>query len=188
MYIAAVYADPFTSDLVTAGQKSWAKMREHLKSKAQDERMVSDLLKELFFEQITEAAKVLTELIQTGKLTGSITEKLDARKREANGFRNVTKDFTIPLIEAFKDHPSAENSLRRTYSPEHLEPIIRLEAMIDARIDKALARLVHLKEYKRFAAACNPPLISADVSTPRELKDISASSPVEPLKKDNLRE
>jgi hypothetical protein len=37
--------------------------------------------------------------------------------------------------------------------------IIRLEAMIDARIDKALARLVSLKEYERVRATYSPPLI-----------------------------
>jgi hypothetical protein len=63
----------------------------------------------------------------------------------------VGKNFTIPLLEAFEARPSVGDSLRRT--AEYLEPIIRLEAMIDARIDKALARLVSLKEYKRGAAA-----------------------------------
>jgi hypothetical protein len=66
------------------------------------------------------------------------------------------------LLEAFEARPSAEDSLRRTYSAEYLEPIIRLEAMIDARIDKALARLISLKEYKRVAAAYSPPFIPAD--------------------------
>ena len=43
--------------------------------------------------------------------------------------------------------------------PSSLEPIIRLEAMIDARIDKALARLVSLQEYERVRATYSPPLI-----------------------------
>src|ERR1700719_363545 len=40
--------------------------------------------------------------------------------------------------------------------PSSLEPIIRLEAMIDARIDKALARLVSLQEYERVRATSSP--------------------------------
>jgi len=43
--------------------------------------------------------------------------------------------------------------------PSSLEPIIRLEALIDARIDKALARLVSLQEYERVRATYSPPLI-----------------------------
>jgi hypothetical protein len=135
--------------------------------------MMSELLNKLFLEQTAEALKTIAELIQTGKLADSATKTSATRKREANASRNVVKDFTIPLIEAFKDRPNAEDSLRRTYSPEYLEPIIRLEAMIDARIDKALARLVNLKEYKRLAATYSPPLISADASTSSDLKDKS---------------
>ena len=74
-------------------------------------------------------------------------------------FLDVKKDFSTPLIETFDLRPGAEDSLHRTYSPEYLEPIIRLEAMIDARIDKALARLVSLQEYKRVRATYSPPLI-----------------------------
>jgi hypothetical protein len=42
--------------------------------------------------------------------------------------------------------------------PEYLEPTIRLEAMIDARIDKALARLVSLQEQKRVRVTYSLPL------------------------------
>jgi hypothetical protein len=52
------------------------------------------------------------------------------------------------------------------YSPEYLEPLVRLEAMIDARIDKALARLLSLKEYKRIAAIREPPSLPPAISTP----------------------
>jgi hypothetical protein len=45
-------------------------------------------------------------------------------------------------------------------------PLVRLEAMIDARIDKALARLLSLKEYKRIAAIREPPSIPPAISTP----------------------
>jgi hypothetical protein len=71
------------------------------------------------------------------------------------------------LIEAHEAgaRSSAEDSLRRTYSPEYLEPIIRLEAMIDAPIDEALARLASLQEYKRVRATYSPPLIPVDAST-----------------------
>ena len=51
--------------------------------------------------------------------------------------------------------------------------------MIDARIDKALARLVNVKEYKRLAATYSPPLISADAPTSSDLKDSAVKSAVE---------
>ena len=48
MWIAAVHADPFVSDLVKAGQKSWAGIRNHLNRTAKDRRMMADLLNALF--------------------------------------------------------------------------------------------------------------------------------------------
>jgi hypothetical protein len=186
MWIAAAYGDPFVSDLVKSGQKSWVGILNHLKCESKNRRMISDLENALFSGKIEEDAKTLVELIQTGKLADSATKSSETKKREFNASRTVMKDFTIPLIEAYKDRPDAEDSLRRTYSPEYLEPIIRLEAMIDARIDKALGRLISLKEYKRVAATYNPPLISADPSsTPSDVKDIAA---VETITNSNHRE
>jgi hypothetical protein len=160
MHIAAAHRDPFVSDLVDSGKKSWAGMRSFLQEDARTARMFADLLPAVFLEQVKEGAQVLAKAIKEGKFT-SPKDQID----RTNAFVNVTKNFTLPLIEAFEARPTPGDSLRRTYSPEYLEPIIRLEAMIDARIDKALGRLVSLKEYKRVAATYCPP-ISADASTP----------------------
>jgi hypothetical protein len=43
------------------------------------------------------------------------------------------------------------------YAPESVEKILRIEAAIDARISKVLARLVGLKEFKRTPAGGAPP-------------------------------
>jgi hypothetical protein len=40
MYIAAAYDDPFVSGLIEARQKSWAGMRNHLRSKSINERTI----------------------------------------------------------------------------------------------------------------------------------------------------
>ena len=185
MWIAATYADPFVSDLVKAGEKSWGGMRNYLECKAKEKRTMSELLNESFLELAAEAAKTLAELIQTDALTDSATKTSEMRKREAHAFMDVAQGFAIPLIEVAKDRPNAEDSLRRAYSPEYLEPIIRLEAMIDTRIDKALARLVNIKEYKRLAATYSPPLISADAPTSSDLNDGAAKSAVEHVMKNN---
>jgi hypothetical protein len=58
----------------------------------------------------------------------------------------------VSLLKIVESLPSAEMTLGRAYSPGYLEPVIRIEALIDARIDKLLGRLVSLKEYKRLAA------------------------------------
>jgi hypothetical protein len=159
MYIAAAYGDPFVSGLVEARQKSWTGVRNHLRLKSINERTISKMMNALFLKRSKESAKTLAKAMREGKLVNS-------EIAQGKAFLDVSKNFTVPLIEALEAHQSVEDSLRRTYSPEYLERIIRLEAMIDARIDKALARLVSLKEYKRVAATYGPPLIPVDASTP----------------------
>jgi hypothetical protein len=161
MYIAAAYSDPFVSDLVDARQKSWAGMRSHLMMKSINRRTISEIENELFLEQAKESAKIFAKAMREGNLVNSEIV-------QGKALLDVGKNFTAPLIEALEAHPSDEDSLRRTYSPEYLEPIIRLEAMIDARIDKAMARLVSLKEYKRMTANYSPPLIPVDGSAPSD--------------------
>jgi hypothetical protein len=157
-YIAVTYGDPFVSDLVKARKKSWMGMARHLRRASEHKRTMSEFMSELFMEEIEKVAETLAKAMREGKLVNSEVV-------QGKAYHDVTKDFTLPLIETFEARQSAEDLLCRTYSPETLEPVFRLEAMIDARTDKALARLVSLKEYKRVAAAHSPPLIPADVST-----------------------
>ena len=134
-------------------------MRNHLNWQSTNELAISKMMNEIFMEQVEESAKRLEKALREGKLDNS-------KAAQGKAFLDVTKNFTIPLIEALKAEPSVGDSLHRTYSPEYLEPIIRLEAMIDARLDKALARLVSLQEYKRVRAAYSPPLIPVNDSAP----------------------
>jgi hypothetical protein len=157
MFIAAAHSDPFVFDLIQSGETSWAGIHKYLKSIAGFSRMMSDAMSESFVEQAKEAASRVA-----AALTGVKIDNSEIKTAQGQAFVEVLKNFVTPLIEAHEAGPRAEDSLRRTYSPESFEPIIRLEAMIDARIDKALGRLVRLKEYKRVAATYSPPLITAD--------------------------
>jgi hypothetical protein len=51
MYIAAAYGDPFVSDLVKVGRKSWAGIRNHLKRNSEHGRAMSDMLTQSFFRR-----------------------------------------------------------------------------------------------------------------------------------------
>jgi len=149
MWTAAHYSDQFVSDLIESGQKSWSGILKHLKSKAEDTRLLAEFATGLFAEQLEETAKIIASTLKGEKISNSEVKK-------GEKVRTIFEQFTEPLIKALQDQPSAEESLRQIYSPEHLEPLIRLEAMIDARIDKTIARLISLKEYKRFTATCSP--------------------------------
>ena len=64
-----------------------------------------------------------------------------------------------PAGNASSADASTPNAIDHAYHPDHLEKLVRLEASIDARIDKLLQRLMTLKEYKRLTRE-SPKIIS----------------------------
>jgi hypothetical protein len=116
MHIAAAHRDPFVSDLVKSGKKSWAGMRNFLQEDSTGRRMLADLLHAAFLEQAEEAAQLLARAIREGNFNNQ-KDKID----RANAFADVSKNFTIPLIEAFEARPSAG----RLPSPDLLAGIPR---------------------------------------------------------------
>ena len=84
-------------------------------------------------------------------------EKIQLRiQQRIDGLGQLTTKGLTLLIKTLE---TAEMTLGRAYSPEYLEPLIRVETLIDARIDKLLGRLVSLKEYKRIQATYRSPAL-----------------------------
>ncbi len=55
-----------------------------------------------------------------------------------------TNRCSASLIQALRQGPNAEQAFDAAYAAESMEKIVRLEAALDARIAKVLARLVGL--------------------------------------------
>jgi ribosomal protein S13 len=65
----------------------------------------------------------------------------------------------IKLEEASKS--GVATVYEKAYSHEHLEKTLRIEAALDARLDKQMARFVNLKEYKRIRKETSNPVLEA---------------------------
>jgi hypothetical protein len=70
---------------------------------------------------------------------------------------SIIRDQSLPLLKIIDESQSSLASLANAYSPETMESLLRLEALIDARIDKTLSRLMMLKEFQRLQAGRNGP-------------------------------
>ena len=70
------------------------------------------------------------------------------------------------LEEASKSSGGAPSVYEKAYSHEHLEKTLRIEAALDARIDKQMSRLVNLKEYKRIQRETSGPMLEAKPVAP----------------------
>jgi hypothetical protein len=122
-------------------------IRRGLRKKAREEQILVET---------TEAAVAdgVAELQRLGKKMAKEASPEELQKLTpvlSAGLGLVSKRL-LPLLEQMRQLPDADGAFEQNYLPEALEKIVRLEAMIDARITKALARLVNIKEFKRTPA------------------------------------
>lgn len=149
MWQAATYSDPFAIDLIQSGKKSWSGIRRHLRRETKGFRTMIDSLHDLYIRLADQANKVGDEL--STKERENVD--LDSERRQIEGVLSTMTQHVLPLIRDLQSGPNAERTLGKAYSAEYLEPILRIEAMIDARIDKGLGRLANLKAFKSFEAS-----------------------------------
>jgi hypothetical protein len=148
MWQAATYSDPFVIELIQSGKKSWSGVRKYLRREAKASQGIIDSLHDLYMRVADEARKI------GDGLSGAERENVDfeSAQRQIDGILSTVTLHVVPLIRDLQSGPNAERTLGTAYSPEYLEPILRIEAGIDARIDKALGRLANLKAYKSLAS------------------------------------
>jgi hypothetical protein len=147
---ATVVRDRFTDEIVAMERKSWAGIRRGLREKAREEQSLVETM-EASLADLVANAKRLGKKMAKGTSSPEEVDKLTPLLRA--GIKLVKR--LRPLLEQVQQLPDAGGAFDRNYLPEALEKVVRLEAMIDARITKVLARLVALKEFKRTPAG-NP--------------------------------
>ena len=155
MWLAATYNDPFAIELIETGEKSFSGIRRHLRRQARDTHTMIGSIHAVFSELANQARKVSRALSEEG----AKKDDIERAQNELGALLSMMQERVLPLTRSLEEGPNAEQTLGKAYSPEYLEPILRLEAMLDARIDKALGRLVSLKTYKRLNA--EPAMLTA---------------------------
>jgi hypothetical protein len=148
MWQAATYSDPFAIELIQSGKKSWSGIRRHLRRETKGFRAMIDSLHDMYMHLADQANKVGDDL--TTKERENVD--VESARRQIEGILSTMTNHVLPLIRDLQSGPNADRTLGKAYSPEYLEPILRIEAGIDARIDKALGRLANLKAYKSLAS------------------------------------
>jgi hypothetical protein len=141
MWHAAAYEDPFVLDLIESGKKTWKGMRDYLRKQSLNSRTLTAPMREIFAQLTRQAQEAAS------KLTSNDDDAKEAHE-QLRFLLQAIDERVLPLLRQLALAPNAEQSLKNTYSPSNLEPILRLEASIDGRIDKALGRLANLKAFK----------------------------------------
>jgi hypothetical protein len=153
MWPVAVLKDPFTDDILQTERKSWSGIRKRLRAGAHSGRTLQGKI-----DSVSE--KIMSRLADLNKkiATTSDEEEIKLLESKIAALLRILNEHVQPLMQALARGPNAEQAFDKAYSPESMEKIVRLEAALDARISKVLARLVGLKEFKRTPAAGAAPM------------------------------
>jgi len=158
---AAVLKDPFTADILQTERKSWSGIRKCLRSAARDERKLLGAVEAQNAKLIAQLKRLQKQLDAT-----SDTQEVKLIEEKMSALVRAVSDHVLPLLLRLRQGPNAEQAFDNAYAAESLEKVVRLEAALDARIAKVLARLVGLKEFKRTPAANAPTLAIGGLSQP----------------------
>jgi hypothetical protein len=152
--MSAILKELLDREKSEAGGSQKAELMENHDAAAQDLQDASEI-KQDRTEEGVEARESRFDDEQDGtEMRSQIQQRIDS-------LGLLTTEGLTGLIKALESLPGAERTLAQAYSPEYLEPVIRIEASIDARIDKLLGRLVSLKQYKRLEASYKKPTLIA---------------------------
>lgn len=161
--------DPFIAELDEAGVKNWDDVERLIREKSTTDSSVIDLAKKSFedLSAALNAAKAMMTMANpdTGEITKQVGDLHDLfSKFVVPHFSKAREQYLGPdskLTGPANNADPKATAVHSSYHPDYLEKIIRLDASIDARIDKTLARLTSIKEYKRIAKANAPKEISS---------------------------
>jgi hypothetical protein len=158
---------PDAAALSEAGDGGWRGVREYLESTSGKMESVSDAIRSMAlaharalqstFEKLA-ALKFPPATPETEKLdrVGQLREESRAA-REAERFDALIETlnamgakFISPALQIIECQDIEQSLAERAFRPDIIEREVKVGALIDRQIEKGLAQLVHLKEYKRL--------------------------------------
>jgi hypothetical protein len=144
----AVLKDPFAKDILETRRKSWSGIRKCLRSAANEERTLLGNVEAINAKMVSQVRRLQKEMD-----AASDPQEVKLIEERLNALHRTIANHAQPLLQKLIQVPGAEQAFDAAYAAESMEKIVRLEAALDARIAKVLARLVGLKEFKRTPAA-----------------------------------
>lgn len=156
LWQTAVLKDPFTLDILETNRKSWSGIRKRLRSAAKDHRTLLGMLDAQHAEMLSQLGRLQKKMVASAD-----NQEIKLNQDKIYALLQMTKEHVVPLTQALRQAPNPEHSFEAAHAAESIEKIMRLEAAIDGRIAKVLARLVGLKEFKRTPAGGAPTMALA---------------------------
>lgn len=167
--------DPFAIEAARSNPKDFDDLAQVVMTASSGEEGLLSAAKESFDAlkgAIETVREINTACLPGHAQDGPAKEAFNAAQEAQMGVKTVEK-FLLMALGSLEKHgkgakASGPSVYEKAYSHEHLEKTIRIEAALDARIDKQLARLVNLKEYKRLRKETSKAVIEAAPLVPEQ--------------------
>lgn len=133
----SILSDPYSEKIRRTGKKTWTGIRKALRVEA----------KEAFVELPEDDwDSVMNELVEQIKsLQSEISGDQESLKEKIQDITRCIRREIMPLLQS-ELVPLGQQAFESFYAPAGLEKLMKLEGMIDARIQKVMTRLIILKE------------------------------------------
>jgi hypothetical protein len=151
--------------LADAGSGGWRGIAKYFESTPDGGDRLVDALRALAKSHVAAVQKVhaligeQTDLISSG----SSSAKRESKQAEAGEFDRLislakelnvmNKELIVPMLQLIENYDVDQKVAERAYRPDIMERNLKIEADIDKRIEKAITRLVTIKEYKKLYGA-----------------------------------
>jgi len=130
------------SSTADASGDGWDSVADVTRAMAKSQIKAAEVACDLILKQLGERFVRPDEANDSG---GIEFEKLTALAKEVNDF---SKELIVPILHVVEKQKL--DQIERAYNPDIMEQALKIHAEFDRRIEKALKRLVMIKDYKKF--------------------------------------
>jgi hypothetical protein len=151
----AFRGDPFVREIEHKNLKSWPEIDDYVKSVGDtsfDAKKEAVALRSRMDENLAELSEEIRKANESSR-SADLEVLTKTRQEIASCSSMLNKFFVLGAQSA--DERQKKHSFDGAYLPDHLEKVIKLESLIDGRLDKTMARLVSIQEYKRIQHAAS---------------------------------
>jgi hypothetical protein len=164
----AFHRHPDAGALADAGRGGWSGVAKYLESTSDHGDRTADAIRAMAKSYASTLAKVhalIDEHVDRMSPRGSSSVPPDHESKQsdpaffqdliamAKALNVMSTELIVPSLKLIDTYDLDQKICERAYRPEIMERNLKIEADIDKRIEKAISRLVTVKEYKKFYGA-----------------------------------
>ena len=158
----AFHRHPDAGALVEAGRSGWSGVADYLKTNVGDGDRMCDAIRTMTRSHAVTFSKTCAVMDERLQQLSAGKSDLESKQSDSAELQqliilakelNVTTDIVRDMLQLIETHDLDQKVCERAYRPEVMERELKIRAELDKRIEKAIARLVTIKEYKKFYGA-----------------------------------